>query len=147
MDEQTRAELSMLADADLAEARKPLKGRTVTVTGGRKLMRGLIGRVFWRGQKPAYGYHHGQGTTFSPHGGLEWRVGLELGDASRVFTAERNVTLAENPLDYVADWRELVAQATANVAGDDPIAQHVAQIAREDANMPDAIWGVMRGSA
>jgi len=56
------------------EARTPNRGKTVKVVRGRKVPKGLIGKVFWYGQT-RYGY----------------RVGIEVADGVRLFTADSNV--------------------------------------------------------
>ncbi len=56
------------------EAKTPTRGKTVKVVKGRKVAKGLEGRVFWYGQ-----------TQFG------YRVGIELADGKKVFTATSNV--------------------------------------------------------
>jgi hypothetical protein len=56
------------------EAQTPTKGKYVKVVKGRKVPKGTIGEVFWRGQNQ-----------------WGWSVGLELANGDRVFTADHNV--------------------------------------------------------
>lgn len=68
------------------------RGKHVTVVKGRKVKIGTTGVIFWYGESK-FGY----------------RVGLELADGSRVFTAASNVSVT-NPDEFL-DIDELMARA------------------------------------
>ncbi len=70
-----------LVDKKIADARRVAKGKDIVVTRGRKVKIGTLGRVFWVGDSK-----------------FGMRVGLELPDGARVFTALGNVEVA-NPDD------------------------------------------------
>lgn len=63
------------------EANTIRKGKTVRVVRGRKIAKGTEGRVFWYGQ-----------TQFG------MRVGIELANGTKEFTAASNVEVAEGAL-------------------------------------------------
>jgi hypothetical protein len=72
-----KAARARTVDRMVTEAETVKVGREVTVVRGRKVKVGTAGRVFWLG-----------------NGRFGWRVGLELADGERVFTALSNVEVA-----------------------------------------------------
>lgn len=89
--ERKRAEASAARAA--AEAKLPKVGRTVKVVKGRKVPKGTVGRVFWAGKdkfkRSAYSAL-ARAYGFADDENYE-RVGLELANGTRVFTAGSNV--------------------------------------------------------
>jgi hypothetical protein len=78
---------------------KPYVGSVVKVVSGRKIPIGTVGRVFWAGMK-----------SFDKYG--RWpalRLGVEMPDGSRSFTAASNVV--------VTDWDEAAERKALSQAG------------------------------
>jgi hypothetical protein len=89
-----KARVAATVDYEIAVAMKVAVGKDVTVVKGRKVKVGSAGRVFWMGD-----------------GRYGMRVGIELTDGNRVFTALSNLAVT-NPDDYL-DVPALMARLAA----------------------------------
>lgn len=84
--EAAQREVEASIDREVRAAKRLGRGKDVDVVRGRKVKIGTKGRIFWIGE-----------TRFGE------RVGLELADGSRVFTASSNVVLAQPDEDLDTD--------------------------------------------
>ena len=94
---------NVIRNAEISKAQEARVGRAVEVVKGRKIAKGITGRVFWRGpdrfRKSRYGS--------SPN-----RVGIETKVGDRVFTAEDNVEVQSHE-QYMRPAYQIHNQASA----------------------------------
>lgn len=81
------------------EAEFPEKGDVVVVVKGRKVPKGTVGRIFWKGEDR---YKTGRFATF-------YRIGIETDDGDKYFLAEDNVKLVTpKPVPTLDEFRDRV---------------------------------------
>jgi hypothetical protein len=86
-------EAHLKAIRDAARAREaayiaslPTVGKTVRVVSGRKLEKGIKGKIFWHGANGFKTYYRNGYNQPNPYE----RLGIELEDGTKVFTASKN---------------------------------------------------------